>query len=778
MSHHHRSSLKQNQKSFKSKHASKSSLKAKNKGKIEKSGPGPQKPHVASKLERRNKAKQLMLTKKSELILSRKLFDGRKGAPRVVAVIPLCPDVEADLIVRNLNASLGITTDVPYSGVFTVPIDRFNQKIQYILTPRHMTSMLNAAQAADFVVFGLSAKQEVDHFGETCLRSIVAQGVSTVYTVVQHLEQVESARMQTEVRKSLLSFITHFFAEQEKVFSIEAQQDCLNVVRALAQQFPKGVQWRDSRAYLVADRAWYEEDAAQPTGGLIAVEGVVRGKKMNPDRLVHLPGAGDFQIDRICSVATGASVENSMQLDNGDGAFSGNFVAYPTEDQDSTDPFVQEVARGEDDDTMLHEMPEISEGVKLDDHFYLHDEGEDEIETPTLKDKNRIPRGMSEYQARWIIEENSDDEFDDGEGSGAESDGEMELDEHDGYAPTATDYAATEIDAQSEMFVDLSPEEEAKQLKAYREREREELEFPDEVELSPEMSAKERFARYRGLRNLRTSPWDADETDARTPEDWNRLARFQNFRASRNRALKEAGANGVPTGTRVIMYIRAPKHSYDALSTKSLLTVFSLLRYENKKVVLNLSVTPNTEYEEPIPTKDSLILQCGPRRYRVNPIFSETGRTPNHVYKLERFLHQGVTAMASVIAPVSFGNTPVLLLKETDKGIELVASGSVENADSSRVMAKRTVLSGYPYKIHKKLVTIRYMFFNAEDIAWFKAVPLFTKMGRLGYIKESIGTHGYFKCTFNGPINAQDTVAMALYKRVWPRDSELWDGAY
>lgn len=333
-------------------------------------------------------------------------------------------------------------------------------------------------------------------------------------------------------------------------------------------------------------------------------------------------------------------------------------------------------------------------------------------------------------------------------------------------------------------------------MKAYREREREELEFPDEVELTPEMSAKDRYARYRGLRNLRSSPWDADETDSRTPSDWNRLARFQNFRASRNRAMKESGVVGVPVclklylniaisankllqaTTRVILYIRATKDVFDALSSRSLLPIFSLLRYENKKVVLNMTVTPNTEYEEPIPSKDSLILQCGPRRYAVNPIFSESGRTSNHVYKLDRFLHQGSTAMATAIAPVSFGNTPVLLLKETDKGIELVASGSVENADSARVLAKRIVLTGYPYKIHKKLVTIRYMFFNADDIAWFKAVPLFTKMGRLGYIKESIGTHGYFKCTFNGPINAQDTIAMALYKRVWPRDSELWNSAY
>ena len=40
---------------------------------------------------------------------------------------------------------------------------------------------------------------------------------------------------------------------------------------------------------------------------------------------------------------------------------------------------------------------------------------------------------------------------------------------------------------------------------------------------------------------------------------------------------------------------------------------------------------------------------------------------------------------------------------------------------------KRVVLTGHPIKIHKRVVTIRYMFFNREDINYFKAVSLFTK---------------------------------------------------
>jgi pre-rRNA-processing protein TSR1 len=95
--------------------------------------------------------------------------------------------------------------------------------------------------------------------------------------------------------------------------------------------------------------------------------------------------------------------------------------------------------------------------------------------------------------------------------------------------------------------------------------------------------------------------------------------------------------------------------------------------------------------------------------------------------------------------------------------------------DQSRVVAKRVILTGHPYKIHKQLVTVRYMFFNSEDVKWFKALQLWTKRGRSGFIKESLGTHGYFKATFDGKIDPQDAVGISLYKRVFPRKAMNWE---
>jgi len=65
------------------------------------------------------------------------------------------------------------------------------------------------------------------------------------------------------------------------------------MIRTLCTSTPKGVHWRDARSYLLADDVrWSEEE------GLV-IGGVVRGKGLKADRLVHIPGHGDFQIEKV-----------------------------------------------------------------------------------------------------------------------------------------------------------------------------------------------------------------------------------------------------------------------------------------------------------------------------------------------------------------------------------------------------------------------------------------------------------------------------------------------
>ncbi|KAG4304006.1 hypothetical protein PORY_002529 [Pneumocystis oryctolagi] len=314
--------------------------------------------------------------------------------------------------------------------------------------------------------------------------------------------------------------------------------------------------------------------------------------------------------------------------------------------------------------------------------------------------------------------------------------------------------------------------------KKNRQKEKEEdLEFPDEIEIPFDISAKERFKKYRGLKSFRTSPWDPNEYDPDEPDYWRHVYKFSNYKATKKTVIKQALVGGIKVGTYVTIEIRnCEKEIFSTYSLTSPFIIFSLLQYEHFLTTSNFLITQNTEYELPVKSKDELILQYGPRRILVNPLFSQSSnsKSVNNVHKYEKYLHHRRPSIASVICPVLFGTIPVLLLKNISSDFSLVATGSFLNTDHSRIIAKRIILTGYPFKIYKKTVIIRYMFFNPEDVEWFKPVQLYTKYGRLGYIKESLGTHGYFKATFDGRINQQDTVAMNLYKRIYPRLSKTW----
>ena len=757
-----------------------------------------------SKLDRRNQARQRQLEKARQLQKETSIFAGRDGAPRNVAVIPLCADGDAAAAIRSMNESVDIEAEI-HDGCFRVPVDRFKQKLQYVPLKRDLTACLDAARVADFLVLILSAEVEVDELGELILRSVESQGMSTLFTVVQGLHKIEPAKQRLSVVSSLKSYITHFLPEQERLYSLDNRQECSNLMRSLCSTTPKGIRWRDERSWMLVEDVRFASSESESS----ILTGVVRGKGLKADRLVQVGDWGTFQIEKITAapLATRRKKEDAMNVDD---ATAEQILDAPTEDQDGLDDLAPEEAVMDDADEDMDAATTVTtskKGVLLDDHHYFSDD--DQVQELPMPKK--VPKGTSKYQAAWFLGDDdvsdSGSDLEDFEMQDAEGPEEPARPEDgmEGLAGDAMTEAGPSEYPQSEMFIEPDEEEDARALEAYRKSKRTEAEddreFPDEIELHPNVLARERLAKYRGLKSLRTSPWLEEEDRPYEPEDWRRLLQVPDYRASRIRAAREALVGGVAPGTRVHVHVKGlPLAAQKSYSPSRPVTLFSLLRHEHKRTAVNVLINLGSDYPESIKSKEELIIQYGPRRLVINPLFSQGGSTPNDVHKYCRFLHPGQSAVATFIGPVAWGAVPALFFRRTAPGTEsaaagagagtgagdgdgesslpltLVATGTMLPPSTSRVIAKRAILTGHPYHIHKKVVTIRYMFFNREDVEWFKALPLWTKRGRSGYIKEALGTHGYFKATFDGRINPQDTIGVSLYKRVWPRNARPLDG--
>lgn len=571
----------------------------------------------------------MRINKDHEHAKATNVFNGKDGAPRVVAVIPLCSDVSAAAAVRSLNASLDIDEEVAEAGWTRVNVDRFKQKVQYLAVQRDLLASLDACRVADFVVFILSAQEEVDEEGEIILKSVESQGISNCFTVVQALDSVEPAKRKPQVVASLKSYITHWLPSTERVYSLDSRQESSNLVRSLCTTTTKGVTWRDQRSYMfVEDVAWLggKSVATEDGTGEVVLTGVVRGQGLKADRLIQVGDWGDFQVDRIVA----APLETRKKAKD-------DAMAV---DSDSVDEVLDQAGEDQDDladlapeETIMDDVtnyaasvaPTERKGVLLDDHHYFSDEEEEDAP----KRPKRLPKGTSKYQAAWYLDDVSDsgsdlEDFDMEDADAADDNQRAEpadgIEGMDVDGRAMTEAGPSEY-PQSEMFLDPAPEDEAAQIEAYRSSRKteanEDLEFPDEIELHPNVDARERLIRYRGLKSLKTSVWEKDEDKPYEPEEWARLLEVSDYKRTATKFMREAWAGGVTPGTRVNVHIRGVPLS---LQGSRPMALFSLLRHEHKRTACNYSILLSSEYDGQIKSKTEMIVQCGPRRMVINPV--------------------------------------------------------------------------------------------------------------------------------------------------------------
>ena len=156
------------------------------------------------------------------------------------------------------------------------------------------------------------------------------------------------------------------------------------------------------------------------------------------------------------------------------------------------------------------------------------------------------------------------------------------------------------------------------------------------------------------------------------------------------------------------------------------LSLFGLLRHENKASVLHFTIQRTANYTEPIKSKDRMIMQVGFRRFPARPIYSEANLNCDK-HKMERYLPEGGFSVASCYGPISFQPCPVLMFKDVQQAhygsdgtvslrpvLVLVAAGSLGSVDPNRIVLKRIILTGHPVRVHKRCAVLKHLFHEPQ----------------------------------------------------------------
>lgn len=721
---------------------------------------------------RRHQANQIRQNKRDEILQKKRHFGSSLAPPILIAVIPLQQDLNTEDVVsvlKNADETANIATSS--CGAIHMSIPRFKQRFALVVPPvGDLISTLDAVKVADTVLFVISAKSNsvsegsekiVDNWGENIVSSALVQGLPTTIVALADLESLPQKKRQKF--KQLVESKVFKWLPGEKISLLDKSVDALNVLRRAGSQKQKNVFYRSKRSYLIAEKLKYSSQDAEGFGTL-EVTGYLRGKPLSVNGLVHLPGFGDFQMARIDSPEDPYPLEKGMKKSQ-----------LSTKDEmmeDETETKILEEADPKKQESLQSEN--IPDPMDAEQTWPT----EEELKQAEVQQKRKVvkvvPKGTSEYQAAWIPDEeaegidddlsNSEDEMsvDNGE---SESDSEQESENAEEFETMTVSEVAPD-EQRYDQEIDFM--EERKELEKIKNAKMD-AEFPDEVDTPGDVSAKLRFQKYRGLESFRTTPWDPKEN---LPIDYARIFQFQNFERTRKRILRDGDdTDGVQPGWYITIHIKhVSRHLFEAhcMTENRPLIVFGLLPHEQKMSVLNIVLKRASGSLRPIKSKERLVFQCGFRRFATCPIFSQHTNGSKHKY--ERYFQPESTVVASMYAPITYSPCPVLcFVEKANAKLKLIATGSILSANPDRLVIKRAILSGHPFKVNKRSAVIRFMFFNREDINWFRPVQLSTKFGRRGHIREPLGTHGHMKCYFDGQLKSQDTILMRLYKRVFPK---------
>lgn len=306
---------------------------------------------------------------------------------------------------------------------------------------------------------------------------------------------VDSDEISTlaESKNTLQKYIQKEINQSSKVF------DCSQVsllCRTISSIALKLIQWRSNRSYIVADVMDIVNDEKQKYQ--VKLGGYLRGKPMNIHSLIHLSDIGTFRVANIELSNDPFGRTNVEQT-----------IVY-TADPRKQDVLIMQAPH----DSIDGEQTWPTEEEMVDNH------ANKDNRLPLLESK-QIPKGMSSYQADWLVDDAG--EWQEDSANSVENEESVTvLQDDDNMSIGESLLDDKSILRQVKKKSDFTVEE----------MELEDRQFPDEMDTPDDIEARLRFARYRALQSFRTSNWHPKEN---LPLEYRSIYQFENFASAQKR---------------------------------------------------------------------------------------------------------------------------------------------------------------------------------------------------------------------------------------------------